>query len=203
MKVKHVVSEHRKGVKARKYPVKPKKYIDPTKPETKQELSENTDTYEQGLAQVYNQFASSVEKYKDEQGAEKLYHALAQVAKQHGKQTEFKHMLNGARHSARMDYDTNPGGFENWFWYIEPWVKGERSMDEDPSQQLGSVSQVKPDGSIDVQNNGQTQNFQSTDLTKLPDGSIGVNTPKVTPGMKVVSTPTQESLAAIKRLSGL
>jgi len=27
-------------------------------------------------------------------------------------------MMNGARNRAHMDYDTNPGGFQNWFWYL-------------------------------------------------------------------------------------
>jgi hypothetical protein len=27
-------------------------------------------------------------------------------------------MMNGARNRAHMDYDTNPGGFHNWFWYL-------------------------------------------------------------------------------------
>jgi hypothetical protein len=27
-------------------------------------------------------------------------------------------MCNGARNSAHMDYDTNPGHFKNWFWYL-------------------------------------------------------------------------------------
>jgi hypothetical protein len=27
-------------------------------------------------------------------------------------------MMTGARNRAHMDYDTNPGGFQNWFWYL-------------------------------------------------------------------------------------
>jgi hypothetical protein len=27
-------------------------------------------------------------------------------------------MMNGARNRAHMEYDTNPGGFHNWFWYL-------------------------------------------------------------------------------------
>jgi hypothetical protein len=27
-------------------------------------------------------------------------------------------MMNGARNRAHMEYDTNPGGFQNWFWFL-------------------------------------------------------------------------------------
>jgi hypothetical protein len=27
-------------------------------------------------------------------------------------------MMNGARNRAHMEYDTNPGGFHNWFWFL-------------------------------------------------------------------------------------
>jgi hypothetical protein len=70
------------------------------------------------LSDKYNELAPKIEKYKDAAGAEHLYKELAAIAKQHGASEEFARMCRGARNSAHADYDTNPGGFENWFWYL-------------------------------------------------------------------------------------
>jgi hypothetical protein len=39
-------------------------------------------------------------------------------------------MMNGARNRAHMDYDTNPGGFQNWFWYL-PFANDEQDVTEE------------------------------------------------------------------------
>jgi hypothetical protein len=70
------------------------------------------------LSDKYNELAPGIEKYKDEKGADNLYRKLLAIAKQHGAEREFSRMCNGARNRAHMDYDTNPGHFKNWFWYL-------------------------------------------------------------------------------------
>jgi hypothetical protein len=70
------------------------------------------------LADVYNRMAPGIERNRDSFKAGQLYDALEAVAEQHGAEAEFKRMMNGARNRAHMDYDTNPGGFQNWFWYL-------------------------------------------------------------------------------------
>jgi hypothetical protein len=70
------------------------------------------------LADVYRRLAPGIERHRDSFKAGQLYDALEAVAEQHGAETEFKRMMNGARNRAHMDYDTNPGGFHNWFWYL-------------------------------------------------------------------------------------
>jgi hypothetical protein len=70
------------------------------------------------LNDKFNELAPGIEKHKDEAGADHLYNELADIAKAHGAESEFRRMCNAARNSAHMDYDTNPGGFENWFWYL-------------------------------------------------------------------------------------
>ena len=70
------------------------------------------------LSDKYNELAPSIEKYKDEKGADHLYKELLAIARQHGAEREFSRMCNGARNRAHMDYDTNPGHFKNWFWYL-------------------------------------------------------------------------------------
>jgi hypothetical protein len=70
------------------------------------------------LADVYNRLAPGIERNRDSFKAGQLYDALEAVAEQHGAEAEFKRMMNGARNRAHMEYDTNPGGFHNWFWYL-------------------------------------------------------------------------------------
>jgi translation initiation factor 2 alpha subunit (eIF-2alpha) len=70
------------------------------------------------LADVYNRMAPGIERNRDSFKAGQLYDALEAVAEQHGAEAEFKRMMAGARNRAHMDYDTNPGGFQNWFWYL-------------------------------------------------------------------------------------
>jgi hypothetical protein len=71
-----------------------------------------------GMAQIYRKLAPKIERYKDSFLAGQLYDELENYAELHGAEKEFKQMMNGARNRAHMDYDTNPGGFQNWFWYL-------------------------------------------------------------------------------------
>ena len=70
------------------------------------------------FADVYHRLAPKIQRHKDAAGAEQLYQALKAVAVENNAVAIFKNMLNAARNAAHMDYDTNPGGFENWFWYL-------------------------------------------------------------------------------------
>ena len=70
------------------------------------------------FADVYHKLAPKIQRHKDAAGAEQLYQALKAVAVENNAVAIFKDMLNAARNAAHMDYDTNPGGFENWFWYL-------------------------------------------------------------------------------------
>jgi hypothetical protein len=82
-------------------------------------LGANThSSLEADLAKKYMELAPSIKKYKDEEGADHLYQELLAIARHHGAERKFIHMCNGARNSAHLDYDTNPGHFKNWFWYL-------------------------------------------------------------------------------------
>jgi hypothetical protein len=70
------------------------------------------------LAEVYRRMAPGIERHRDSFKAGQLYDALEAVAEQHNAHREFTRMMGGARNRAHMDYDTNPGGFQNWFWYL-------------------------------------------------------------------------------------
>jgi hypothetical protein len=82
------------------------------------------------LAEKYRELAPSIEKYKDSFLAGQLYDALEAIAIEHGAELEFKRMMTGARNRAHMDYDTNPGGFQNWFWYL-PFADDEQDIAEE------------------------------------------------------------------------
>ena len=88
------------------------------KPKKKGVVEGAMDELHADLSDKYNELAPGIEKYKDEKGADNLYRELLAIAKQHGAEREFSRMCNGARNSAHMDYDTNPGHFKNWFWYL-------------------------------------------------------------------------------------
>lgn len=70
------------------------------------------------LADKYRELAPKIERHRDSYLAGELYDALEEIAARHGAIAEFNRIMNRARNSAHMDYDTNPGGFQNWFWYL-------------------------------------------------------------------------------------
>ena len=80
--------------------------------------SDNPNSLHSELAAVYKQMAPGIEKYRDSFKAGQLYDALEAVAEKHGAHREFTRMMGSARNSAHMEYDTNPRGFENWFWFL-------------------------------------------------------------------------------------
>lgn len=79
------------------------------------------------LSDKYRKLAPKIERHRDSYLAGQLYDALEAIAIEHGAELELKRMMTGARNRAHMDYDTNPGGFQNWFWYL-PFA--DEQMDE-------------------------------------------------------------------------
>jgi hypothetical protein len=84
-----------------------------------QDLMQETVTDVRPLwADVYRRLAPKIERHRDSFLAGQLYDELENIAELHGAEGEFKQMMNGARNRAHMEYDTNPGGFQNWFWFL-------------------------------------------------------------------------------------
>ena len=81
-------------------------------------IAETVTDVRPGMAKIYNKLAPKIERHRDSFLAGQLYDELEAYAELHGAESEFKRMMNGARNRAHMDYDTNPGGFQNWFWYL-------------------------------------------------------------------------------------
>jgi hypothetical protein len=100
------------------------------------------------LAEKYRELAPSIEKYKDSFLAGQLYNALEAIATEHNAELEFKRMMTGARNRAHMDYDTNPGGFQNWFWYLpfaDEDVAEEQVNELDKATLASYVKKAAPD----------------------------------------------------------
>ena len=100
------------------------------------------------LSDKYRELAPKIEKYKDSYLAGQLYDALEAIAIEHGAELELKRMMTGARNRAHMDYDTNPGGFQNWFWYLpfaDEDVAEEQINELDKSTLASYVKKAAPD----------------------------------------------------------
>jgi hypothetical protein len=81
-------------------------------------VSETVTDVKSGMAEIYHRLAPKIERNRDSFLAGQLYDELENYAELHGAEDEFKRMMNGARNRAHMEYDTNPGGFHNWFWFL-------------------------------------------------------------------------------------
>jgi hypothetical protein len=87
-------------------------------PNESQGVAEGSGDLKSELAAVYSKLAPKIERHRDSFGAGQLYDALEAVADKHGAGKQLAIMMRSARNSAHMEYDTNPGGFENWFWFL-------------------------------------------------------------------------------------
>jgi hypothetical protein len=81
-------------------------------------LAETVADVKAGMADIYRRLAPKIERHRDSFLAGQLYDELENYAELHGAEREFKQMMAGARNRAHMEYDTNPGGFHNWFWFL-------------------------------------------------------------------------------------
>jgi hypothetical protein len=81
-------------------------------------LAETVTNVKAGMAEIYRRLAPKIERHRDSFLAGQLYDELENYAELHGAEGEFKRMMSAARNRAHMEYDTNPGGFQNWFWFL-------------------------------------------------------------------------------------
>jgi hypothetical protein len=84
----------------------------------KKVVAETVANVKAGMAEIYRRLAPKIERHRDSFLAGQLYDELENYAELHGAEGEFKRMMATARNSAHMEYDTNPGGFQNWFWFL-------------------------------------------------------------------------------------
>jgi len=83
-----------------------------------QDIAETVTDVKSLWAQAYRRLAPRIERHRDSFLAGQLYDELENIAELHGAEGEFKRMMGTARNRAHMEYDTNPGGFQNWFWFL-------------------------------------------------------------------------------------
>jgi hypothetical protein len=81
-------------------------------------VNETVENVRAGMARIYRKLAPKIERHRDSFLAGQLYDELENYAELHGAEGEFKRMMSTARNRAHMEYDTNPGGFQNWFWFL-------------------------------------------------------------------------------------
>jgi hypothetical protein len=93
------------------------------------------------MAKVYRRLAPKIERHRDSFLAGQLYDELENIAELHGAEAEFKRMMNGARNRAHMDYDTDPGGFQNWFWYLPFEDEVNEGLMKDPTNRKEYLDQ--------------------------------------------------------------
>ena len=110
--------------------------------ERQQGVAETVTDVKSEMARVYRKLAPKIERYKDSFLAGQLYDELENIAELHGAEGEFKRMMAGARNRAHMDYDTNPGGFQNWFWYL-PFEDQELSEESSTSSEEAESAILK------------------------------------------------------------
>ena len=99
-------------------------------------VNETVENVRAGMAKIYRRLAPKIERHRDSFLAGQLYDELENYAELHGAEGEFKRMMATARNSAHMEYDTNPGGFQNWFWFL-PF---EDNMEEGIKSQLAGAA---------------------------------------------------------------
>ena len=99
-------------------------------------LAETVTNVKAGMAEIYRRLAPKIERHRDSFLAGQLYDELENYAELHGAEGEFKRMMSTARNRAHMEYDTNPGGFQNWFWFL-PF---EDNMEEGIKSQLAGAA---------------------------------------------------------------
>jgi len=81
-------------------------------------VAETVTNVKAGMAEIYRRLAPKIERHRDSFLAGQLYDELENYAELHGAEGEFKRMMSTARNRAHMEYDTDPGGFQNWFWFL-------------------------------------------------------------------------------------
>ena len=106
-----------------------------------QSVTETVTDVKAEMARVYRKLAPKIERHRDSFLAGQLYDELENIAELHGAETEFKRMLAGARNRAHMDYDTNPGGFQNWFWYLPFEDQVDEGLMKDPTNRKEYLDQ--------------------------------------------------------------
>jgi hypothetical protein len=97
------------------------------------------------LYNVYQDASQGVKPHEDKEGAGRIGKALDDAARELGVSKYMKSLYNSAANSAHMDFDTNPGGFENWFNYVGDHLEGLYDI----HKEKGSYDNDEPDFEVE------------------------------------------------------
>ncbi len=194
MKIKHIVDEHKKGVRARKYARKPTPYIELPKPQSPAKPASSDDQRKQqikeGMERVYHDWMNSEYAPQDDESGDDDAVFMKAL-----------HFLDGKTKRPDIEYFAHK---------LAHMYHGSGEPDDDvemeeevPGQTIGKVSQVKPDGSVDIATPTGTKTVPATTLMPAGGNKLQMQMPKIIPGMEVDATKTLESIDDIRKLSGL
>lgn len=194
MKVKQVVGEHKKGFRAKKYAVKPKSYIEPVKPKApikpQSPEEQRKQQIKEGMERVYSDWMNSEHAPTDDESGDndavfmKALHFLDGKTKR----PDIEYFAHKLAHMYHGSHDP------------EDDVEMEEEL---PGQKVGNVSQVKPDGTVDIATPQGVKTVPATSLMPTTGNKLQIQMPKIIPGMEVDAAKTFESIDDICKLSGL
>lgn len=191
MKVKQIVDEHKKGFKAKKYPRKPKPYIEPMKPQAPVPPEEQRkQQIKEGMERVYNDWLNSEHAPLDDDSGDSDAVFMKAL-----------HFLDGKTQRPDIEYFAHK---------LAHMYHGSGDPDDDvdmeeqvPGQTIGKVSAVKPDGTVDIATPTGVKTVAATQLMPGTGNTLQMQMPKILPGMEVDMAKMSEELDQIRKLSGL
>jgi len=98
------------------------------------------------LLAIYRDLAPGIEKYRDEEGADKLLWELQKVAAKNQESSTFNSLTRSAQGYAHQEYDTNPGHFKNWFWFVGEFLEKIAEEDEEGGIEIGESASAGATG---------------------------------------------------------
>jgi len=194
MKLKQVVGEHKKGFRAKKYAQKPKAYIEPVKPKApikpQSPEEQRKQQIKEGMQRVFSDWMNSeYAPQDDDSGNDDAVFMKA------------LHFLDGKTQRPDIEYFAHKLAH---MYHGSGDPEDDVEMEEEmPGQMVGKVSQVKPDGTVDIATPSGTKTVPATTLMPAGGNKLQMQMPKILPGMEVDAAKTAESLEDIRKLSGL
>jgi len=179
MKVNQIVSEHKKGVRARIY-------------------NKKATTKAQGPVPLYGPEKNDAKlkpvKINEAPGDLELINqvkALQQSNPQFAAELQAK-KLSLVRGIGPDSQKHNAAVMQQYKMLVQKY-SGNSVQEEMPGQMVGKVQQVKPDGTVDIQKpSGDTTTVPATSLQPGDNNKLTMQTPKIQPGMQVDASKTIE-----------
>ena len=112
------------------------------------------------LYNIYQDASQGVKPHYDVEGADRIGKALDDAARELGVSKYMKSLYNSASNAAHMDFDTNPGGFENWFNYVGDHLKALYNI----HKEKGSYDNDEPDFEVEKEDLEMEAKYQGREV---------------------------------------